>query len=167
MPGSGQRTCASRATDQLGEVVRFPCKGIGLPELNRFAGHAGYRACCSGCPAQYHLEFTQHDHGSAGPAPSRDNLLVLYFDDLTQMEQVAAWRASLGHLPVEAENHYGPRTARLPSRTRITGGVVLTPQPLACVVDVGAMIRLGCLPTFPPDVYRSASLSDGETVATC
>lgn len=92
---------------------------------------------------QYHLEFTQHDHGSAGPAPSRDNLLVLYFDDLTQMEQVAAWRASLGHLPAEAENHYGPRTARLPSRTRITGGVVLMPQPLACVVDVGAMIRPG------------------------
>jgi hypothetical protein len=71
---------------------------------------------------QYHLEFTQHDHGSPGPAPSRDNLLVLYFDDLTQMEQVAAWLASLGHLPLEAENHYGPRTARLPSRTRITGG---------------------------------------------
>ena len=38
---------------------------------------------------QYHLEFTQHDHGSPGPAPSRDNLLVLYFDDLTQMERVA------------------------------------------------------------------------------
>jgi len=51
---------------------------------------AGCRGRCVllGLPgARYHLEFTQHDHGSPGPAPGRDNLLVLCFDDLTQMEQ--------------------------------------------------------------------------------
>ena len=30
-------------TDQLGEVARFYREGLGLPELDRFAGHAGYR----------------------------------------------------------------------------------------------------------------------------
>ena len=31
----------ARPTDQLDEVVRFYCKGLGLPELDRFAGHGG------------------------------------------------------------------------------------------------------------------------------
>ena len=33
----------ARPTDQLDEVVRFYREGLGLPELDRFAGHAGYR----------------------------------------------------------------------------------------------------------------------------
>lgn len=153
----------ARPSDQLGKVVRFPCKGLGLPELDRFAGHAGYRGVLLGLPGtQYHLEFTQHDHGSPGPAPSRDNLLVLYFDDLTQMEQVATWLAALGHLPVEAENPYwaenGTVTVEDPDHWR----VVLMPQSLACVVDAGATIRLGVPADLSAasDVYRSASLSN-------
>ena len=68
----------ARPTDQLDEVVRFYRDGLGLPELGRFTGHAGYRGVMLGLPGlTYHLEFTQHDHGSPGPAPSRDNLLVL------------------------------------------------------------------------------------------
>jgi len=47
---------------------------------------------------------------------------VFYFDDRTQMEQVAAWQATLGQLPVDAENPGWTETARSPSRTRITGG---------------------------------------------
>ena len=122
----------ARPTDQLDEVVRFYCEGLGLPELDRFAGHAGYRGVLLGLPGmRYHLEFTQHDHGSPGPAPSRDNLLVLYFDDLTQVEQVATWLAALGHLPVEAENPYwtenGAVTVEDPDHWR----VVLMPQRLA------------------------------------
>ncbi len=122
----------ARPTDQLDEVVRFYCEGLGLPELDRFAGNAGYRGVLLGLPGmRYHLEFTQHDHGSPGPAPSRDNLLVLYFDDLTQVEQVATWLAALGHLPVEAENPYwtenGAVTVEDPDHWR----VVLMPQRLA------------------------------------
>jgi hypothetical protein len=64
------------------------------------------------------------------PAPSRDNLLVLYFDDRAAMEQVATRLATLGHLPVEAENPYwtehGAVTVEDPDRWR----VVLMPQPL-------------------------------------
>ena len=113
----------ARPTGQLDEVVRFYREGLGLPELDRFAAHAGYRGVLLGLPGtRYHLEFTQHDHGSPGPAPSRDNLLVLYFGDLTQVGQVASRLAALGHLPVEAENPTGPRTARSPSRTRMAGG---------------------------------------------
>ena len=81
--------------------------------------------------AQYHLEFIQHDQGSPGPAPSRDNLLVLYFDDLAQVEQVAARLATLGYLLVEADNPCwtgnGAVTVEDPDQWR----VVLMPQPLA------------------------------------
>jgi hypothetical protein len=41
------------------------------------------------------------------------------------------------------------------------------PQPLAWVVDVGAMIRLGVPADLSADVYRSASLSNAVTLATC
>jgi catechol 2,3-dioxygenase-like lactoylglutathione lyase family enzyme len=62
----------ARPTDQLDEVVRFYREGLGLPELDRFAGHAGYRGVLLGLPGTwYHLEFTQHDYGSPGPAPRR------------------------------------------------------------------------------------------------
>ncbi len=148
----------ARPTDQLDEVVRFYCEGLGLPELDRFAGHAGYRGVLLGLPGtRYHLEFTQHDDGSPGPAPSRDNLLVLYFDDRAQMEQVATRLATLGHRPVEAENPYWSAvTVEDPDHWR----VVLMPQSLA--VDAVAMIRLGVPADLPAasDVYRSASLAN-------
>jgi len=126
----------ARPTDQLDVVVRFYREGLGLPELDRFAGHAGYRGVLLGLPGtQYHLEFTQHERGSPGPAPSRDNLLVLYFDDLTPMEQVATRLAALGHPPVEAENPYwtenGAVTVEDPDHWRI----VLMPQPLAAQAE--------------------------------
>src|SRR6476646_4625310 len=58
----------ARPTDQLDEVVRFYTDGLGLSELGRFEGHAGYRGVLLGLPGlEYHLEFTQHDEGSPGP----------------------------------------------------------------------------------------------------
>jgi ribosomal protein S18 acetylase RimI-like enzyme len=122
----------ARPTDQLDEVVRFYRDGLGLPEIGRFDGHAGYRGVMLGLPGRpYHLEFTQHDHGSPGQAPSRDNLLVLYLDDQAQAEQVAGRLAALGHPRVEAENPYwtdnGAITIEDPDHWRI----VLMPQPFA------------------------------------
>jgi ribosomal protein S18 acetylase RimI-like enzyme len=125
----------ARPTDQLDEVVRFYRGGLGLPELDRFAGHAGYRGVLLGLPgSQYHLEFTQHDHGSPGRAPSRDNLLVLYFDDLIKMEQLATRLATLGHPPVEAENPYWTENGAVTVEDPDNWRVVLMSQPPA---DVG------------------------------
>jgi len=122
----------ARPTDQLDDVVRFYHEGLGLPEIGRFAGHAGYRGVLLGLPGTpYHLEFTQHDHGSPGPPPSRDNLLVLYFHGPAQAEQAAARLAALGHPRVEAENPYwtdnGAITVEDPDYWR----VVLMPRPFA------------------------------------
>jgi hypothetical protein len=59
----------ARPTDRLDEVVGFYRDGLGLPELARFDGHAGYSGVILGLPgADHHLEFTRHERGSPGPA---------------------------------------------------------------------------------------------------
>lgn len=120
----------ARPTDQLDDVVRFYRDGLGLPEIGHFAGHAGYRGVMLGLPGtQYHLEFTQHDHGSPGQAPSRDNLLVLYLDDPAQAGQVAARLAALGHPRVDAENPYWTGTGAITVEDPDHWRVVLMPRP--------------------------------------
>jgi ribosomal protein S18 acetylase RimI-like enzyme len=121
----------ARPTDRLDELAAFYRDGLGLPELERFAGHAGYRGVLLGLPGPgHHLEFTQHDAGSPGPAPSRDHLLVLGFDSPGQPRRIAARLADLGHHPVAAENPYwaerGAVTVEDPDGWR----VVLVPEPL-------------------------------------
>jgi catechol 2,3-dioxygenase-like lactoylglutathione lyase family enzyme len=100
----------ARPTDQLDEVVRFYHHGLGLPELYRFDGHDGYSGVMFGLPgSDYHLEFTHHVDGSPCPAPTRDNLLVLYFDSRDEVDAVADRLAALAGQPVEAENPFWPR----------------------------------------------------------
>ena len=97
----------ARPTDRLEEVVAFYTDGLGLQELARFEGHAGYDGVLVGLPgSDYHLEFTHHVEGSPGPAPSDDNLLVLYLESKREAELVAARLAALGHPEVEPENPY-------------------------------------------------------------
>jgi hypothetical protein len=60
-----------------------------------------------------------------GQAPSRDDLIVLCFDDPAQAEQVATRLAALGHPRVEAENLCWTAndaiTVEDPDRWQITG----------------------------------------------
>jgi len=97
----------ARPTERLAEVVRFYHEGIGLPIVDRFSGHAGYDGVMLGLPGKgYHLEFTQHEGGSPCPAPSDDNLLVLYLPDLAARDAVAQQLARLGYPAVPPENPY-------------------------------------------------------------
>ncbi|MCP2260421.1 putative conserved protein PhnB, glyoxalase superfamily [Streptoalloteichus tenebrarius] len=101
------RVRVARPTDRLDEVVRFYRDGLGLPELFRFSGHDGYDGVMLGLPgASYHLEFTSHVDGSPCPAPTADNLLVLYFDGERDRDAVAARLTALGHPVVPSENPF-------------------------------------------------------------
>jgi catechol 2,3-dioxygenase-like lactoylglutathione lyase family enzyme len=94
----------ARPTDRLDDVVAFYRDGLGLAEIGSFRGHAGYDGVMLGLPGVgYHLEFTRHENGSPGAAPSKENLLVLY---LPEPGAVAAQLESHGHMSVEAENPY-------------------------------------------------------------
>jgi catechol 2,3-dioxygenase-like lactoylglutathione lyase family enzyme len=97
----------ARPTDRLDEVVRFYRDGLGLAVIDSFEGHAGYRGVMLGLPGHgYHLEFTEHAEGSACPAPSRDNLLVLYIPERAAIDRVVARLGGMGYGPVPPENPY-------------------------------------------------------------
>ncbi len=97
----------ARPTDKLEAVVRFYRDGLGLPVIASFQGHAGYDGVMLGLPGrEFHLEFTQHEHGSPCPAPTADNLLVLYIPDRAEIDTIAARLAAMGYHPVPPENPY-------------------------------------------------------------
>jgi catechol 2,3-dioxygenase-like lactoylglutathione lyase family enzyme len=97
----------ARPTDKLADVLRFYEEGLGLRRIDSFAGHAGYSGVMLGLPGEaVHLELTEHEEGSPGPAPTRDNLLVLYMTDRDAIGTIAGRMRTLGHEPVEPENPY-------------------------------------------------------------
>ena len=97
----------ARPTDQLKDLIHFYQDGLGLKIIGSFNDHEGYNGVMLGMPdASVHLEFTQHAKGSPCPAPTRDNLLVFYFDDhhdyLAAVDQLRGINAK----EVEPENSY-------------------------------------------------------------
>ncbi|HEX8475349.1 MAG TPA: VOC family protein [Pyrinomonadaceae bacterium] len=97
----------ARPTDRLTEIVKFYCGALGLKQVGSFQNHDGYDGVMIGLPDRdYHLEFTQHAHGGPCPAPSKDNLLVLYVEDKRGIERLAERLREHGHEPVPPENPY-------------------------------------------------------------
>lgn len=97
----------ARHTNQFEAIVRFYRDVIGLPEIGRFVGHAGYDGIMLGLPGQdYHLEFTSHPDGLSAATPSRDNLLVFYIDDQNAIAVIVERLRQHGHMAVQPENPY-------------------------------------------------------------
>jgi len=97
----------ARPTDKLKEIERFYCHGVGLEKIGSFSGHRGYNGIMIGLPnAAYHLEFTEHIEGSPCPAPTKDNLLVLYIPSIETIQQIANRLMQMGYPEVEPENPY-------------------------------------------------------------
>lgn len=97
----------ARPTDQLEKVVEFYRDGVGLKVVGSFDKHDGYDGVMLGLPeVGYHLEFTQHEHGSPCPAPTEDNLLVFYIPDLEVRDTIVKRLNTMGYPEVEPENPY-------------------------------------------------------------
>ncbi len=97
----------ARPTNQLSKVISFYTQGLGLPQLSSFTGYAGYSGVMVGLPnREYHLEFTQHEAGSPGLAPTKDNLLVFYIADAEELSRATERLHNLGYFPVSPENPY-------------------------------------------------------------
>lgn len=93
----------ARHTARLDEVVRFYRDGLGLREIGRFEGHAGYDGVFLALPGtEAHLELTSGGEHAA-PEPHPETLLVLY---LGSVDAVAAIVERLGVEPVEPANPY-------------------------------------------------------------
>jgi hypothetical protein len=101
------RVRIARPTDKLKELEHFYCKGLGLLKLGGFENHKGYDGIMIGLPGNaYHLEFTQHEEKSLCPAPSKDNLLVLYIPDQESIDKIAVRLQQMGYPEVVPENVY-------------------------------------------------------------
>jgi catechol 2,3-dioxygenase-like lactoylglutathione lyase family enzyme len=97
----------ARPTDNLKAVTQFYHKALGMPIIGSFNEHDGYDGVMLGIKgANIHLEFTQHANGSPCPAPSLDNLLVLYYATQTEFDAAVTLIESFGHVPVAPENDY-------------------------------------------------------------
>jgi catechol-2,3-dioxygenase len=97
----------ARPTDRLKELIHFYQKGLGLNIIGSFNEHDGYNGVMLGMPdASIHLEFTQHVNGSPCPAPTRDNLLVFYFDNNHDFQKAVDRMKSINAKEVQPENSY-------------------------------------------------------------
>jgi len=97
----------ARPTDKLKEIEEFYCEGVGLEKIGSFSGHRGYTGIMIGLPnASYHLEFIEHIKGSLCPAPTKENLLVLYIPKRSTIQLIAERLLQMGYPEVEPENPY-------------------------------------------------------------
>ncbi|MES2380818.1 MAG: VOC family protein [Bacteroidota bacterium] len=97
----------ARPTNQLDALTRFYKDGLLFNEIGSFTNHDGYNGIMLGMPdASVHLEFTQHIHGSPCPAPTKDNLLVLYFNTSTDRDLYVDRLTQMDYPIVEPENSY-------------------------------------------------------------
>lgn len=97
----------ARPTDQLERIVEFYETGLDLKRVGEFWDHDGYDGVMFGLPDKnYHLEFTSHESGTSCPAPTKDNLLVLYLPNWDVITDVAKRLEKMGYPEVEAENPY-------------------------------------------------------------
>jgi catechol 2,3-dioxygenase-like lactoylglutathione lyase family enzyme len=120
----------ARPTDKLGEVLDFYCRDLGLPELYRAAAY-GYQVVMVGLPGDtYHLEFTSHDDGSPGRAPTDENLLVFYFAAADQMFDVVTRLGESGHEPVELDNPWWRENRAIAFADPDNWRIVLMPNPI-------------------------------------
>ncbi|WP_410056160.1 VOC family protein [Pseudomonas aeruginosa] len=87
--------------------------GLGLEILYRFEDHDGFDGVMLGhAGAPYHFEFTKAHGHTAGPAPTRDNLLVFYLPDPAEWQVAVERMEGAGFRAVAAFNPYRDRSGR-------------------------------------------------------
>ena len=97
----------AKPTDNWDAVLDFYKDGLGLRQFSSFEDHDGYDGVMLGLPDEsIHLEIIRHKAGLSARAPTRDNLLVLYFSDPDDIKRLSTRLRSHGHEPVQPENPY-------------------------------------------------------------
>jgi catechol 2,3-dioxygenase-like lactoylglutathione lyase family enzyme len=96
----------ARPVEDIAKSLRFYVEILGLQHLGGFDDHTGYSGAFVGVEgADWHLEFTSQDEGSAVGAPTDEDLLVLYLP-VEQLHAAAARLADAGAPTLRHENPY-------------------------------------------------------------
>jgi len=101
----------ARPTDHLKALTQQYELGLGLTRLGSFSDHEGYDGVILGHPNHpWHLEFTQHAGKVAGRAPTKENLLVLYFKNAAYWRTQCHQMQEAGFMEVQSSNPYWDHT---------------------------------------------------------
>ena len=97
----------ARPTNQLEAIKKFYTEGLGLTVIGEFKGHQGYDGIMIGLPDKiHHLEFTQTVHDTEILTPTKENLLVFYYDNSEDYDEAIERLKKLNYIPVKPENPY-------------------------------------------------------------
>ena len=102
-----ERIRIAKPTENWDAVLDFYKDGLGLRQYSSFEDHDGYDGVMLGLPDEgIHLEIIRPKEGLGARAPTRDNLIVLYFSNPDDIEKLSARLNSHGYEPVQPENPY-------------------------------------------------------------
>ena len=97
----------ARPTDHLDEISKMYRLGLDLNVLGQFENHNGFDGIILGhSKYPYHLEFTHHRGTQVGGAPTSDNLLVFYIEDVMEWKKACGKMAYAGFMVVPSFNPY-------------------------------------------------------------
>jgi catechol 2,3-dioxygenase-like lactoylglutathione lyase family enzyme len=100
----------ARPSDDLNGLLRFYRDGLGLGVLYQFEDHDGFDGLMLGQKgAPYHFEFTKKQGHLAGRAPTKDNLLVFYYPDVSEWREAVQKMRDAGFASVSSFNPYWDR----------------------------------------------------------
>lgn len=97
----------ARPVSNLDRFVALYRHGLGLEEIGRFEDHEGFDGVMLGKPGlDYHLEFTYCRHHPVNPAPTPEDLLVLYLPEIDEWRETCLRMLAAGFIEVASFNPY-------------------------------------------------------------
>jgi len=103
----------ARPVKDLSRTRAMYCTGLGWSELGSFEDHAGFDGVMIGDPsAGHHFEFTVCRMHPVAPAPTVEDLIVLYLPERDEWKQKCDEVIAAGLRPVASMNPYWERNGR-------------------------------------------------------
>ena len=103
----------ARPVASLEVASRMYIRGLGLKKIADFTDHDGFSGVMLGREGlQWHMELTLCHHHPVKPAPTEEDLLVLYYPEREEWEQVCSNMLSAGFEAVQAFNPYWDANGR-------------------------------------------------------
>ena len=103
----------ARPVTDLERTSAMYCRGLGLEVLSSFADHEGFDGVILGVPgAAWHFEFTQCRQHPVAPAPTPEDLIVLYLPDRAEWRRACESMLGAGFAEVSSFNPWWERSGR-------------------------------------------------------
>ena len=104
---AGRHLRIARPVTELERSATMYCRGLGLKEVGRFEDHQGYDGVMLGAPGlPYHFEFTRSRRHRVLPAPTPEDLIVLYVPDFRSWKDTCRLMSDAGFVEVTPSNPY-------------------------------------------------------------